>query len=117
MTDLAHIVGEDAEHLWDRLDYYNIYYKDSNPYGVIGVIIDNGVAVIYSTAINGDKFSIGMLKDIIKLYNKTDIALITDKEYAYGYIRKALEPYGFSFHYAEAESGRKFMYSIHFKGE
>jgi hypothetical protein len=117
MTDLARLVGEDAEHLWDFLPYKKLYYKNGDVFGIIGVIEDNGVSVVYSMSNDEDKFSFGMVRDIRKMYDNLNLALITNKEYAYGHIRNTLEPYGFTFHYAELDNGQKFMYSIHIKGE
>lgn len=70
MTDLAKLVGEDAEHLWKWLDYYDVYYKNGDPYGVIGVKIDDGISFVYSMAINNMKYTKTMLS-VMKKINDT----------------------------------------------
>ena len=76
MTELAHLVGEDAEHLWNSLDSHKLYYKDGLVYGIIGVRFEDNILGVYSRA-NGD-FTVGMLRDIIKFYHTTSVLLILD---------------------------------------
>ena len=95
MTELAQLVGEDAEHLWAHLDYHKLYYKDGLVYGIIGITFENDSAVIFSKAGNNEAFTRGMLRDIIKLYQKMSVVLITDQESSFETIRNALDRYGF----------------------
>lgn len=115
MTDLARLVGEDAEHLWEYLPFKKVYYKDGEPWGVLGTYLDNNLTVIFSMA-NDDMFTIGMFRDILKMYHNMDIALVTDTEEKFDYIKELLSPYDFIFSIGEVEpNGRKFLYSIHYK--
>lgn len=113
MTELAQLVGEDAEHLWAHLDYHKLYYKDGLVYGIIGITFENDSAVIFSKAGNNEEFTRGMLRDIIKLYQKMSVVLITDQESSFETIRNALDRYGFSYYY-ETEP-IKMMVSVHIK--
>ena len=117
MTDIAKLVGENAEHLWDYLPNKKIYYKDSAPWGIIGTFYDDGVTVIFSMA-NDNMFTRGMLRDIMKLYNQLDIALVSDVESKFDYIKGLLDPYDFTYRIVDAEHiGRKIMYAFHFIGD
>lgn len=116
MTDLAKVVGEDTEYVWLSLPYSKVFYKDNEPYGVIGVRVDENMAMIYSMAKENGKFTVGMLRTIIGMYRKLDVTLITDSADAFGYIREALAPYGFEFFHIHSDTGKEFMYSLHYKG-
>ena len=117
MTELAQVVGEDAEHLWMAMDLCKVYMKHGKPYGVIGVMKDEStdMLVIYSMALNDGKFTNGMLKDIIKMYRQSNITLITDREYAFEYINKALEPYGFQSFVIDSSTGSRYLYNLHYR--
>ncbi len=113
MSELAQLVGEDAEHLWSHLDYHKLYYKDGIVYGIIGVTFEDSSAVIFSKAGTNEPFTRGMLRDIIKLYKKMSVVLITDQESSFDIIRKALDRYWFVYNYIDEPM--KLMISIHTK--
>lgn len=115
MTDLAKLVGEEAEHIWYSLPYKKLFYKDGEPYGMIGINVDEDMAMVYSMAKDNGDFTVGMLKMIIGIYNKMNITLITDNEASFAKIEKTLRPYGFECFVITNELGWKFLYSIHFK--
>ena len=117
MTELAKVVGEDTEYVWLSLTYLKVFYKDNEPYGVIGVRTDDNMAMIYSMAKDDGKFTVGMLRTIIGMYKKLDVTLITDSPKAFGYIREALTRYGFEFFHIHSDTGHEFMYSLHYKGD
>lgn len=114
MSDIAMVVGEEAEHLWMTLKT-KIYYKDSKPYGILGLAIEDTMIVIYSMAINNGDFTVAMIRDIIKLYNDYNITLITDDNGSFDKIKNVLEKYGFYFFTVDTDSGKTFMYSLHYK--
>lgn len=111
MSELAHLVGEDAEHLWEACDSYKLYYKDNFVYGVIGVRVEDNILGIFSRA-NGD-FTVGMLRDIIKFYHTTSVLLVTDQKDSFEHIQKVLSRYNFSFYFEEKPI--PMMISIHMK--
>ena len=111
MTELAHLVGEDAEHLWNSLDSHKLYYKNGIVYGIIGVRFEDNILGVYSRA-NGE-FTVGMLRDIIKFYHTTSVLLVTDQKSAFEHIQKALSRYDFSFYFEEKPM--PMMISIHIK--
>ena len=75
-----------------------VYYKDGNPYGLMGITIKDEIKYLSSMVLSPDKpFTVGMLKDIKRMYNEGTICLITDDENYHDLIKKTLEPYGFKF--------------------
>jgi len=113
--DLASIVGDEYEPYWAML-MPTLYYRDSSPHGVVGVHRDGGMNVVYSMS-KDNEFTVGMLRDIIKLYNEDSICLVTDYEASFNNIKKVLSRYNFTYVKGEMEDGKKLMYSIHLKGE
>lgn len=112
--DLASIVGDEYEPYWAML-MPTLYYRDGKPHGTIAVHRDGNMNVVYSMA-KDDEFTIGMLRDIIKLYNEDSICLVTDYEASFGKIKKVLSRYDFEFVKGQMQDGKKLMYSIHIKG-
>ena len=118
MSDLATLVGEDAEHLWNSLKYHKLYYdKDGHVYGIVGAMVEDDMTMLYTMARNNSKFSFSMIKDIFSLYYSMNITLIVDTESRFDSIAKSLTPLGFKFFYVTSESGHEFMYAIHNKEE
>lgn len=112
--DLAQVVGEEYEPYWAML-MPELYYKDGSPHGVIGIHREGYMAMVYSMAKN-DEFTVGMLRDIIRLYNRENICLITDVESEFDKIKKVLSRYNFTFARHIADNGKQLLYSIHLAG-
>ena len=98
---------------WVKIDPKK-YYKHGRLYGLIGTI--EGVdGLLYVAAMVEDvdaKFTNEMFKDIIRLYNKRTICLVTDVESKQKLIRRALSRYNFTFTYSDGN-----MYSTGGKNE
>ena len=95
--ELLSICGKERLQEWLVLQP-KVYYKDGYPYGLMGVTIKDEVKYLSSMVLSPDKpFTIGMLKDIKRMYNEGFICLITDDDNYHDLIRETLEPYGFEF--------------------
>jgi len=112
MTDqqLCDIVGVEHMPYW-KLTPYRAYNKAGSPWGVITLHSSADLTVVISAA-KENSFTVGMLRDIIRLYNHTSVCLVTDEESAQTMIAKVLSDYEFEYVY-EYINGKKFMYSIH----
>ena len=111
-SDLVAVVGEDTAPYWELL-MPKVYYKDGKPHGVIGYTQEPTLTTVYSMSLN-DIFTVGMLRDIIRLYNSSNLCLITDSPDAFEHIKKVLGRYDFAFVKHMEDSGREWMYSFHF---
>ena len=107
--DILSITGEEAYFYWSELKP-KIYYLNGEPYGLIGIGTSiDGVTIVASTTLYPElPFTVGMLRDIIKVYNESSILLITDYEPAQEVIRKVLDKYNFTYEYKD-----NVMYSTH----
>jgi len=96
---IAEIVGEEYKNYWFTLKP-KIYYKDNEPFGLIGSKELHGITYLATTAINTDyDFTIGMIRDIINFYNKGEICLLSGTKDRENNIRKGLSRFKFRFEY------------------
>jgi len=104
--------------VWESLDSHKVYYKNNAVYGVIGIKYDpvEELNVLFCKALNDQPFTRGMLRDIIGHYRNGSIALLTDREWAFKPIAKALTRYGFDCSIQDTTVGQQVMLSTHFNG-
>lgn len=77
------------------------YYKDGKLYGLVGTIRgkDDVLYIASMTVSIEEPFTKSMLRDIIKLYKKNTICLITDVKEKQELIRDTLKRYNFTYSY------------------
>ena len=106
-TEILYIAGEEHCSKWVELQPH-VYYKDGKPYGLIGTVISDSITYIASTTTHVDNgFTIGMIRDIIRLYNNSTICLITESKDHQDLIRRSLSRFKFEF-----EDRNGVLYSI-----
>jgi hypothetical protein len=115
MTDLAKLVGEDAEHLWNSLPYVKTYNKDGEVYGVIGAGINDNLTMLYFHTVGNGSFTYSMIRDIVKKYNTVDMCVIVPEAMDFYNAERFLSIHGFICYHIEDEAGKKMMYAIHYK--
>jgi len=95
---VAQIVGDEYVDSWLSLNP-KVYYKDNQPYGLVSMIEVNGVVYVASTAKNiEDMFTIGMLRDFVKVAKLKEVCVITDVPSKFEHIQKFFDKIG-SFRY------------------
>ena len=96
--DIVSIVGLDEFSNWAVLDP-TVYLKDGESYGLIaGAYSDNGINYIAATVESAEMpFTVGMLRDIIKVIREENVCIITDDKRYIGSIKKALSRFNMRF--------------------
>ena len=96
-TEILYIAGEEYGSQWVEIQP-KVYYKDGEPYGLIGTVVGDSITYIASTARNvDDDFTIGMIRDIIRYYNSGKICLISGTLSRQDLIRRGLSRFDFEF--------------------
>ena len=113
MTDIEKVVGAEKAKEWETIKP-RIYYKQKNPYGLIGIVNHNGVDYIASTTRSvGDSFSIEMIRFIRDRITSDDkVCLITDDRGSISKIRRLLCRYGMWF---REENNILYSYNFDYK--
>jgi len=93
--DIVSIVGLDLLPSWEELEP-DVYYKDGEAYGLVGGIsADDGLYYCSAcTDTTGMRFTIGMLKHMIRLIKTEDICIITDTPEYFHSMANTLNRYG-----------------------
>ena len=109
--DIQEIVGEMYLQDWLLLSP-TVYYKDGQPYGVIGTYYahDDVQYIASSTRNPSIPFTKNMIRDIIRLYKQHSVCLISGDKDSWGRLASALSRYHFTYTY-----GEDVMYAYHFK--
>ena len=110
--EIQTVVGKELVDDWLALKP-KVYYKDSEPYGVIGIhtILETpDLLYIFCGAINADApFTRAMLRDIIHFYTHNSVCLLSEHRPAWGLLKKALGRYGFVF-----KEDNDILYAYHY---
>jgi len=95
--DIQRIVGDEVYH-WLNLQP-RVFYRDGLPYGLVGALhSEDGITYVAASTESPEiPFSIGMLKEIMRLNKEENICLITDDKNYIGSMKKTLQRYGFRF--------------------
>ena len=97
-SEVSEIVGEHFAESWFKADSLTIYKKDGIGYGLIGLYKSVDETYVASTMHEADViFPLPMIKDLMKLSNRTQITLITDMKEFHDKIKIGLKPHGFKF--------------------
>ena len=109
---IVSIVGKDLMPDWICL-CPKVYYMGNKPYGLLAKLVKDDIIYIASTTISpSEPFTVGMLRDIIKVYKTDNICLITDDEDYQDKIMDTLSRYEFTFEFNE----NNVLFSTHYKG-
>jgi len=96
--DIIDIVGFDEFHSWAIIDP-DVYLKDGEAYGLIARASSaNGIDYLASTVRSPELlFTVGMLKDIIKVIKSKNLCIITDDKNYIEPMKKALSRFDMRF--------------------
>ena len=97
-SEILYIVGDEVLESWLQI-IPEVFYKDGKPYGLVGSTRGrDGCLYVAATVTDVDSpFTIGMIREIIRLYKNNEICLITDVESKQDLIRRSLDRYEFSY--------------------
>ena len=95
--EIAYIVGTDLAPSWFEQES-KIYLLHGEPYGIMSTQEIEGITYIMSAVVSPEKpFTKGMITDIIKLYRKKSICLITDDINYHEHMKTSLSRYNFEY--------------------
>lgn len=116
INDLRVVVGDDAE-AFAQLNDVRIYRQNGVVHGVMGSVIVPTLRTVYSGSVD-NVFTKGMLRDLIRYRDESDLCLITDTPSEFDRLRTLLqERYNFICVVEENVIDNKpLMFSFHFKG-
>lgn len=107
------------ERVWEtlkQLDDPRQYYFNGILHGVMASKVVGGMRTLYSAAVN-DKFTVGMLRDIIGYRAQGDLCLVTDDPKAFDRLSQLLEErYNFTCIVSkDVIKNKEIMFSFYFK--